>query len=107
MGDSRAVVVDRGRPGRICGRDVRGPADTHLTLPIAPQRVPFLSPLKGGEGIIRLRCRQPGGEFGTQARDRLRQLVAAARRLAEPERDVGRLALGVLDPERAALDAAY
>src|SRR5207302_6358599 len=48
---------------------------------------------------------QAGGELGAQARDGLRQLVAPARRLAEPERYVGRLALGVLDPHRAALDA--
>ena len=36
---------------------------------------------------------------------RLRQLIAAARRFAEPERDGGRLAVRVLDPHRAALDA--
>ena len=34
----------------------------------------------------------------------MRQLVGAAGRLAEPERDIGRHALRVLDPHRAALD---
>jgi len=32
--------------------DSRALADTHLTLPIAPQWVPSLSPLKGGEGFF-------------------------------------------------------
>src|SRR6185437_13939646 len=41
----------------------------------------------------------------TQPRYRDRQLVAAAGRLAEPERDGRRRALRVLDAHRAALDA--
>src|SRR5712691_12259016 len=32
------------------GADSRALANTHLTLPVAAQRVPSLSPLKGGEG---------------------------------------------------------
>ena len=46
-----------------------------------------------------------GGDLRAQARDRGGQLVAAAGRLAEPERDRGRRALRVLDPHGAALDA--
>ena len=42
---------------------------------------------------------------GAQARDRKGQHVGAARRLAEPERNIGRLAVGVLDPHRPALDS--
>ena len=44
-------------------------------------------------------------ELGSEARYRLRQLLAAGRRLAEPERDRRRLALRVLDTHRAALHA--
>ena len=40
-----------------------------------------------------------------QARDRERQLVAAAGRFAEPERDARRRAVRVLDPDPAGLDA--
>ena len=32
--------------------DSRALADTHLTLPVASQRVPSLSALKGGEGLL-------------------------------------------------------
>src|SRR4029077_19550554 len=48
--------------------------------------------------------RKPCLEFLAQARHGLRQFVGAARRLAEPERDVGRLTLRVLNPQRTALD---
>src|SRR5690348_17083139 len=44
-------------------------------------------------------------DLRAQARHRDRQLVAAAGRLAEPERDGRRRALRVLDAHRAALDA--
>ena len=44
-------------------------------------------------------------DLGAQPRHRRRQLVAAARRLAEPERNGRRLALRVLDAHHAALDA--
>ena len=47
---------------------------------------------------------EPRRDLGAQARHRGRQLVAAARRLAEPERDGRRLPLRVLDPHRPALD---
>src|SRR6266478_2327746 len=49
--------------------------------------------------------RQARGDFRPQSRHRLRELVGAARRLAEPERDVRSHALRVLDPHGAALDA--
>ena len=42
--------------------------------------------------------------FHAQARDGARQRVGPARRLAEPERQVRRLTLGVLDPHGPALD---
>ena len=64
---------------------------------------PDLRPAAGeGAGI---QVTQARVDLRAQPRHRLRQLVAAARRLAEPERDVRRLALRVLDPHRAALDA--
>src|SRR5829696_719460 len=44
-------------------------------------------------------------DVGAQARHRGRQLVAAARRLAQPERDAGRLAVRILDADGAALDS--
>ncbi len=48
---------------------------------------------------------QPHGDRGAQAGEGVRQGVAACRRLAEPERDAGRLAVRVLHPHDAALDA--
>src|SRR5579871_636891 len=48
---------------------------------------------------------EPRGDLGAQARYRLRELVAAAGRLAEPERDGRRRTVRVLDPHDAALDA--
>ena len=45
------------------------------------------------------------GDLGTQPRHRLRQLAAASRRLAQPERNVRRLAVRILDAHDAALDA--
>ena len=48
---------------------------------------------------------QPRGDLGAQARHRMRQLVAAARRLAQPERDGRRRAVRILDAHDAALDA--
>src|SRR5439155_10628147 len=57
------------RPGGRRGRgevgDSRAVADIHLTLPIAAQWVPSLSPLKGGEGII-----VRAGRVALQATDR-------------------------------------
>src|SRR5437763_16049820 len=44
----------KGREGWGEVGDSRTLADTHLTLPIAPQWVPSLSPLKGGEGRTKL-----------------------------------------------------
>jgi hypothetical protein len=43
--------------------------------------------------------------LGTETRDRVRQLVAAARRLAEPERKRRRLAMRVLDADGVLLHA--
>ena len=48
---------------------------------------------------------QARGNFGAQARHRNRQLVAAAGRLAEPEWNGRRHAVGILDAHDAALDA--
>ena len=45
------------------------------------------------------------GDLGPQARHRERQFVAAARRLAQPERNGRRHAVGILDADDAALDA--
>ena len=45
--------------------------------------------------------------LGAQLRHLVRQLGRASGRLAEPERHRGRRALGVLDPDAAALDPAY
>ena len=50
-------------------------------------------------------CRSRAAIAARRRDTRCRQLVAAARRLAEPERDGRRLALRVLDPHAAALDA--
>jgi hypothetical protein len=50
-------------------------------------------------------ARDPGADLVAQARDRERQLVAPARRFAEPERDARRGAVRVLDPDPAGLDA--
>src|SRR5208283_5887170 len=47
---------------------------------------------------------QPRPNVAPQARDRGGQLVGAARRLAQPERDIGRLAMSVLDPHGPAFD---
>jgi hypothetical protein len=47
VGDSRRTAAV---PAASCGRDARGPAKAHLTLPIAARWVPSLSALKGGEG---------------------------------------------------------
>src|SRR5262249_42510881 len=44
-------------------------------------------------------------ELGAQPRHARRQLLAPARRLAQPERDRGRLAARVLDADAALLDA--
>ena len=48
---------------------------------------------------------QPGGDASTQTRHRGGKFIAAAGRLAEPERDGRRLAVRVLHPHHAALDA--
>ncbi len=48
---------------------------------------------------------EAGGDVAAQPRHCLRELVAAPRRLAEPERDGRRRALGIGDAHRAALDA--
>ena len=48
---------------------------------------------------------QPRRDLGAQARDGGGKRVRSARRFAEPERNGRRLALGVLDAHRAALDA--
>ena len=79
--DTRATVP---RPVRRCRS--RGPAN------VAP-----LSP----EGSRRSRA----AIVRAQTRHRGRQFIAAARRFAEPERDGRRLAMRVLDPDDAALDA--
>ena len=47
---------------------------------------------------------QACSDLRPQARHRQGKLVAAPRRLAQPERDRGRLAMRVLDPDDAALD---
>src|SRR5262249_48378676 len=49
--------------------------------------------------------RETRSELGAQARDCDRELIGAARRVAEPERDGRRHAVRVLDPHGAALDA--
>ncbi len=54
------------------------------------------------QGLVRAPAEAPV-ELRAQPRDRARQLVAAARRLAQPEGDRRRQAVGVLDPHRAAL----
>ena len=64
------------------------------------------APEQAIEGFLRSAgiAREALVEPGTQPRHRARQLVAAPRRLAEPEGDRRRHAMGVLDPDRAALD---
>src|SRR5215475_66093 len=52
----------------------------------------------------RIAC-HPMFQLALEARDRARKLIAASRRLAEPERDIGRLSVGVLNPDGSALDA--
>ena len=59
-------------------------------------------PTPGGRsGGVGLEARR---DFGAQARDGSRKLVGSARRLAEPEGNVRRLSLRVLDPDSPALD---
>ena len=48
---------------------------------------------------------EPAFDLAAQARDALRQLIGPAGRLAEPEGNGGRLAVGVLHPDRALLHA--
>ncbi|RCH29630.1 putative aTP-dependent DNA helicase [Pseudomonas aeruginosa] len=60
------------------------------------QPLPFRQCLAFAEQLV---------EGVAQARHAGRQLVAAPRRLAQPERNVRRLALGVLDPHPSRLDA--
>ena len=81
----RAQVFDQLQRGRLGDADlVDQPAQRPLPVRVAPQ---------------------PLGHVGAEARDRRRQLVAAARRLAQPERDARRRAVGVLDAHDAALHA--
>src|SRR3954470_15953703 len=46
-----------------------------------------------------------GRDLAAEARYRLRQLVSAAGRFAQPERNAWRLAVRILDPHHAALHA--
>ena len=57
------------------------------------------------QGAIARRVgRQVCGDFRPKARHRHGQLVAAARRLAQPERNCGWQAMRILDPDDTALD---
>src|SRR6185312_7128126 len=57
------------------------------------------TPLPAGEGL------KQSGDFLAQARHGKRQLVAAPRRLAQPERDARCRAVRILDAQAVALDA--
>src|SRR5262249_15324136 len=59
----------------------------------------------GGRGIAGLV--DPGDDVRTDSRYRARELVGAARRFAEPERDRRRLAVRILDANASRLDAPY
>src|SRR5262249_24468009 len=53
---------------------------------------------------VRIAC-QPMLQPALHARDGAGKLIASSRRLAQPERDIGRLSMGVLHPDGSALDA--
>src|SRR5205085_12049177 len=87
-----------GHPLPQCGRG----AKARLTLPLLRNGPLPLRP-EGRRGAFE---RQEAGiDFMAQAGDGGGELVRAAGGFAEPERHVGRLALGILDADRAALDA--
>ena len=84
----------------------RGEVFDHLFGGRARQVVALDRPVDGARDGVRGDLRQQRFDVGAQSRHRFRELVGARRRFAQPERDAGRLALGVFDAHAARLRRA-
>ena len=83
----RSEIFDQLLARRLCDADLRRSANATRSAPV---------------GSRSQRC---GSDLVAQARHRLGELIAAARRFAEPERNGRRHAVRVFDAHHAALDA--